>query len=149
MRVDRNIDKEISTLAEDQSVDLIIFGKTDMGYKAIIENKYLGMLYENEVFQKLQYAQQTKGFIRKIRPDGKIDLSLQKTGHQAGVELEPMIISELEKNQGFLPINDKTSAELIYDLFGVSKKKYKIAIGGLYKKRLITITDDGIRLTSK
>lgn len=148
MRIDRNINKELGPYNEGQSVDLIICGKTDLGYKAIIEGTHLGVLYENEVFQALHYAQRISGFIRKIRADGKIDLSLQKTGHQAGGEIEPLILAELEKNSGFLPINDKTSAELIYEMFGVSKKKYKIAIGGLYKKRLIVIADDGIRLSS-
>ncbi|MNT64209.1 hypothetical protein D3C72_2020840 [compost metagenome] len=82
-----------------------------------------------------------------MRPDGKIDLSLQKAGHKSSDDIGEKILSMLRQKNGYLPVNDKAAADLIYDLFGVSKKKYKMALGGLYKKRLITIDDDGIRLT--
>ena len=111
-----------------------------------------GLLFTNEVFQPLHYGQKTKGFIKTVRPDGKLDIILQNTekvGHKAADDVGPLILEQLIKNSGFLAINDKTPPETIYKLFGVSKKKYKIALGGLYKKRLITVDDDGIRLVAK
>ncbi|HEY8272724.1 MAG TPA: S1-like domain-containing RNA-binding protein [Pseudobdellovibrionaceae bacterium] len=150
MRIERNLDKTPDEYAVDQSVELIICGETDLGFKAIINGKHLGMLYHNEVFQPLKQGQRLTGFIRNVRQeDGKIDLGLQKTGHHGAEEIGPKILELLQKSNGFLAINDKTSAEKIYELFGVSKKKYKIALGGLYKKRLITVNEDGIRLLEK
>lgn len=129
-----------------QAVELLISGKTDLGYKAIINGSHLGILFENEVFTSLYYGQKTKGFIKSIRPDGKIDLALQKTGHQAAEDIEPILLKMLNDNDGFLAINDKTEAETIYSLFGVSKKKYKMILGALYKRRIISVHEDGIRL---
>lgn len=149
MRLDRHVDKSPVDLKEGQEVELLIAGKTDLGYKAIVNNKIWGVLYANEVFKPLKYGQRTQGYIKKIRTDGKIDLSLQKTdkvGHEAAEDIGPLILDLLQKKGGYLAINDKTPPETIYNLFGVSKKKYKIALGGLYKKRLITVDDDGIRL---
>lgn len=149
MRLDRHVAKSPEGFKEGQAVELLIAGKTDLGYKAIVDNKMWGVLYSNEVFKPLQYGQRTQGFIKKIRADGKIDLSLQSTekvGHQAAEDIGPRIIEMLEQKGGYLAINDKTPADMIYNLFGVSKKKYKIALGGLYKKRLITVDEDGIRL---
>jgi predicted RNA-binding protein (virulence factor B family) len=146
MRIERNLDKTKPQFEPDQSVDLLIFGKTDLGYKAIINGKHLGMLFHGDVFQTIVYAQKITGYIKTIRDDGKINLSLMKSGHKAANEIGPQIIQYLKQKGGFAPINDKTSAEAIYDLFGVSKKKYKIALGGLYKSRLIKIGDDGIYL---
>lgn len=146
MRLDRYLEKTSGDYKEGEAVELLIAGKTDLGYKAIINGRHWGVIYANEVFRALNYGQRTQGFIKKIRDDGKIDLSLQKSGHQAGEDIAPQILAMLKEKGGYLAINDKTDAEMIYSLFGVSKKKFKIALGGLYKKRLITVTDDGIRL---
>lgn len=146
MRLDRFMDKESGNYEAGQSVDLLIAAKTDLGYKAIINGRHWGMLYANEVFQQLEYGQRLKGFIKQVRDDGKIDLRLNEAGHKATADIGERIMELLKSKGGFLPITDKTDPEAIYDLFGVSKKKYKIALGGLYKKRLITVHDDGIRL---
>lgn len=147
MRIERNLDKTPEEYAVDQEVDLMICGETDLGFKAIINGKHLGMLYHSEVFQPLKQGQRLTGYIRNVREeDGKIDLGLQKTGHQGAEGVSLKILELLENSSGYLPINDKTSAEKIHELFGVSKKKYKIALGSLYKKRLITVNEDGIRL---
>lgn len=146
MRLERNASKERPDDEPDREVDLLMFGKTELGYKAIVDGKYVGVLYANEVFRDLSYGQRLKGYIRKVRPDGKIDLALQPTGLGGTEELAARILEKLEDADGFLEITDKTSAEVIHDLFGVSKKKYKIALGGLYRKRLITVGEDGIRL---
>lgn len=147
MRLERHIEKENATYEEGQKVQLIIAGRTDLGFKAIIENRHWGVLYGNEVFQPLFQGQRLEGYIKKKRDDGKIDLSLQRAGHKsANEDVGPKILKLLQEKNGFLAVNDKTPPEEIYRLFGVSKKKYKIALGGLYKQRLITVDDDGIRL---
>lgn len=129
-----------------QTVQLIIKKETDLGYKAIVDGKYWGVLYYNEVFQRLDKNQEIAGFVKKVREDGRLDITLYKTGYDASFEVADQILNELKVCGGYLDINDKTDAERIYNLFGVSKKKYKMALGGLYKKRLIEIKEDGIYL---
>lgn len=146
MRLDRHIDKTPGSYKEEQAVDLLIAARTDLGFKAIINGRHWGMLYANEVFTRLEIGQRIKGFIKNIRPDGKIDLFLQQLGHKSSDDIGEKILSLLKARGGYLEINDKTDAEVIYEMFGVSKKKYKMALGGLYKKRLVTIEDKGIRL---
>ncbi|MES2856044.1 MAG: S1-like domain-containing RNA-binding protein [Bdellovibrionota bacterium] len=146
MRVEKHLDKTPPTYHVGEQVDLMIIAETDLGYKALIEGRYVGVLYANEVFQPLAHGQKIQGYIKQIRPDGKIDLILQPAGNLGSRDLGDQILEVLESKGGFLPIDSKTSAERIYELFGVSKKKYKMALGGLYKDRLITIDDDGIRL---
>ncbi len=106
----------------------------------------MGVLYKNELFQILQQGQEIKGFIKKIREDGKIDLSLHKSGAKATDDLSKRILNVLKNSGGSLEISDKSSPETIYGLFSVSKKRYKNAIGALYKKRMITIEEQGIKL---
>ena len=149
MRLERNTDKNPGDYKADQEVDLLVIGETDLGYKAIINGQHVGVLFRNEIFQKIDYGQKLKGFIKQIREDKKIDLTLQKPGQNPVLDTATQIMDLLKKKNGFLEINDKTSAETIYELFGVSKKKYKIALGGLYKKRLILVDEDGIRLPDK
>lgn len=147
MRLERKLNKTPAEYEVGQSVEIIIAEKTDLGFKAIINGQHWGMLYANEVFQELKYGQKLQAYVKEIRAsDGKIDLNLYKTGHQGGDEIAVKILEALRSSGGYLEINDKTSPEKIYELFGASKKKYKIALGGLYKKRLISISDEGIRL---
>jgi predicted RNA-binding protein (virulence factor B family) len=131
---------------EGEDVDLIIVNPTDLGYNAIIDNSHLGVLYKNEVFQELNPGDKLQGFIKKIRTDGKIDLSLVKAGYEKISEFADKIIAQLEKHEGFLPFTDKSSPEDIYKTFKFSKKNFKTAIGALYKKRMIVLEDNGIRL---
>jgi predicted RNA-binding protein (virulence factor B family) len=139
-------DKQSIGFQEGQSVELVIGDRTDLGYKAMIDNSQWGMLYKNEVFQPLRKWQHIKGFIKKLRDDGKIDLCLQKPGHEKVDEVSERIIAKLKTAGGFVSVSDKSSPEIIYGLFGVSKKTYKKAIGSLYKKRLIIIENEGIKL---
>ena len=120
-----------------------------MGHKAIINNTHVGVLYKNEVFKILKQGQEVKGFIKRIREDGKIDLSLQKSSAKASGDLANKILSTLKEHGGSLGVSDKSSPEAIYRLFGVSKKRYKNAIGALYKKRMITVEEHSIRLIRK
>ena len=130
----------------DEEVDLIIVNETDLGYNAIIDNSHFGILYKNEVFQPLNPGDRVQGYIKKIRTDGKIDLRLEKIGYEKISSFVDRIITELQKNKGFLPLTDKSSPEEIYQTFRISKKNFKAAIGALYKKRFIALEDNGIRL---
>ncbi|MCK6595990.1 MAG: hypothetical protein L6Q33_12390, partial [Bacteriovoracaceae bacterium] len=129
-----------------QMVDLILIDRTQLGYKAIVNQKHLGMLYTNQVFQKLTYGQKFSGYIGKIRDDGKLDLLMQSMGHHGADDIGPKILELLKNNNGFYPLTDKTEPDEIYRLFGVSKKKFKIALGQLYKNRQIKIEDNGIKI---
>ncbi len=128
-----------------QAVNLIIANSTDLGYKAIINHSHWGMLYKNEVHQRLSFGQYKKGFIKYIRPDGRIDLSLQG-GQETRDKYAKIILIYLKKQNGFAPVHDKSDPQLISDLFGMSKGAFKKAIGGLYKQKVITIEKEGIRL---
>jgi predicted RNA-binding protein (virulence factor B family) len=128
-----------------QAVNLIIANSTELGYKAIINHSHWGVLYKDEVFQRLSFGQYKKGFIKHIRPDGKIDLSLQG-GQETRDKYAKIIINYLKKQNGFAPVHDKSDPQLISDLFGMSKGAFKKTIGGLYKKKIIRIEDDGIHL---
>jgi hypothetical protein len=142
-------DKGPAEFQEGQSVDLLICDRTDIGYKAIINNSREGLLYKNEVFQTLRKGQHISGFIKKVREDGKLDLCLQKPGPEKVDEVSEIIIDKLKAQGGFIAVDDKSRPEVIYRLFGVSKKTYKKAIGALYRKRLITIESSGIKLAKK
>lgn len=135
-----------SKYTEGQKVDLIILRRTDLGFVAKINNTDEGLLYHNEIFENLRAGQELPGYIKRLREDGRIDLQLHAFGNFGTEELAQNILQVLKDHKGVLEINDKTPAEKIYDLFGVSKKKYKMALGYLYKKRLIVIEDDKIRL---
>lgn len=136
-----------SQYTEGQKVELTILRRTDLGFVAKINNIDEGLLYHNEVFELLKVGQNLPGYIKRIREDGRIDLQLQAFGNFGTEELANNILQVLKDHKGVLEINDKTPADKIYDLFGVSKKKYKMALGYLYKKRLIVIEDDKIRIS--
>ena len=131
-----------------QPVNLIIANSTDLGYKAIVDHSHWGVLYKNEVHQRLSFGQYIKGFIKHVRPDGKIDLSLQG-GQETRDKYARIILNYLKKHNGFAPVHDKSDPELISDLFGMSKAAFKKAIGGLYRQRIISIKKDGIYLLKK
>jgi uncharacterized protein len=130
-------------------VDLLIWKATDLGYKVIINNAHQGILYANEVFQELAVGQKMKGFIKKVREDLKIDVGLFPGGYTNVKQNSDTILRFLEHEGGYAQISDKTSAETIHSLFGISKKTFKKAIGDLYSQRLILIEKEGIRLLPK
>lgn len=133
-----------------QEVSIVIADKTDLGFKAVVNNTHWGVLYENELFQNVQEGQQINAHIKNIRGDDKLDLSLQKPGYSKDrvSDLTSRIVEQLKREGGFLELHDKSSPELIYDTFGVSKKNFKQAIGQLYKEKIIIIGDDGLHLIS-
>jgi predicted RNA-binding protein (virulence factor B family) len=126
-------------------VEIMIFEETSLGFKAIINKQHTGIVYENEVFTAIHIGDTMEATIKKIRDDGKIDLSLQKSIADSVKDVSASILQELEKADGFLPFTDKTPATEIYTHFGVSKKNFKKALGTLYKQRLILLEADGIR----
>ncbi len=128
-----------------EEVDIIITDKTDMGYKAIINEEHWGLIYINQVFEKIKIGDKRIAYIQKMRDDDKIDLSLTKTGGEFIDEVSQKILSIL-KEEEFIGLHDKSDADDIRDTFGISKKAFKKAIGGLYKKRIIAIEENGIRI---
>lgn len=135
---------------EGQAVDLIIADETELGVKAVINHQYWGVIYKNEIFQALEKGQKLTGYIKKIRPDHKIDLALNQDKYGQKVDATSgKILNIMEKQGGYVALTDKSSPQLIYNTFGVSKKVFKQAIGGLYKQRRILIEENGIRLAEK
>jgi uncharacterized protein len=147
-KIDKFLNKQEINLTEGQQVDILVCNETEIGYNAIISNAFWGLLYKNEIFQPITKGMRCHAFVKKIREDNKIDISLTKAGINVTDELAPKILAELQNNNGFLPLTDKSSTELIYNTFHESKKNFKKAIGSLYKQRLITIEPDGIRLNN-
>jgi predicted RNA-binding protein (virulence factor B family) len=145
-KLDKFLDKAEASFETGEKVDLLIGAKTDLGYKAIINGAHWGVIFHNEVFQPMERGQRMEGFIKQLRPDGKIDLCLQKPGYEKVTDLTDIILKYMEDQGGFMPISGKSSPEEIYTRFGVSKKTYKQAIGALYKKRLITFENNGTKL---
>ena len=127
-------------------VELIVGDPFELGYNVIIDKRYLGVIYRNEIFQEVASGQRLTGYIKKLRPDGKIDVELQRSGTGGREHLAENIMALLKEQGGFLPVTDKSPPEEIQELFQVSKRAYKRAVGGLYKQRLISIDEDGIRL---
>ncbi|MBX8529165.1 GntR family transcriptional regulator [Pseudomonas cichorii] len=146
-RLDRYLDKTPAHYSAGQEVDLLVAEATDMGFKAIINNKHWGLIHKNEVFKFLRPGKQEKGFIKEVRSDGNISLSLQPVGAEAADSLNAKILAKLRDNNGVLPVSDKSDPQVISGLFGVSKGNFKKAIGALYKQGQIVIHPDRIELT--
>jgi predicted RNA-binding protein (virulence factor B family) len=145
-RINKFIDQVPADYEVGQMVELLIAREAELGYTAIINDAHWGFLYHNEIFKDVRIGKKVRGYIQKIRDDGKIDLSLTSTGYEKVAGIAETILNQLARNNGFLPITAKTSPEELSDRFGVSKKNYKKALGSLYKKRLVSIDSDGIRL---
>jgi predicted RNA-binding protein (virulence factor B family) len=145
-RLDRYLDKVPANYSVGQEVDLLVAEETAMGFKAIINNKHWGLIHKNEVFKFLRSGKQEKGFIKEVRSDGNISLSLQPVGEQLASSLNAKILDKLRENKGVLPVSDKSDPQVISNLFGVSKGNFKKAIGALYKQGQIVIHADRIEL---
>jgi uncharacterized protein len=145
-RIARHMDQTPHAFKAGDVVDLMVFGKTDLGYKAIVDGTHSGLIFANEVFQELQPGEKLQGYIASVRPDGKIDLTLHQTGRAKIDDLETQLLAELEARGGFWNIGDHSSAAEINEEVGVSKRAFKQATGALLRKRLITIENNGIRL---
>ena len=145
-KVERYLDSSRPELKHGDEVDCLVWQKTDLGFKAIVNNRYQGLLYSNQIFQYLHSGYRLKAYVDHVRQDNKIDLTLQPTGRRHTLDFAEELLRYLHENDGFCDLSDKSPAELIADRFKVSKKAYKKAVGDLYRRRLITISDEGISL---
>ncbi len=143
------INQDEHDLEEGDEVRLLITDESDLGFSAIINQRFMGLLYRNEVFEDLKPGDQKRGFIKKIREGNKIDLSLQVIGFKHILDLKDSLMVDLQENNGSILLGDKSSPEDIYNRLKISKKAFKKAIGSLYKERLITISDHEIKLVPK
>ena len=147
-KTNKFVKRDFIDLEENEEVDLLIGPRTDLGINVIINNTYAGLIYENEVFEKVKLGDKKKGYIYKLREDDKIDVRLQPTGYENIDAFEQKLLDTLEANGGKLPVGDKSEPERIYELLQMSKKNFKKAAGSLYKKRLITVEPTAIQLVS-
>lgn len=147
-RIDKHLQQDPVTVNTGDEVDLLIYRKTDLGYEVIINDLHKGLLYHNELFEELHIGDRKTGYVKHVRADQKIDVSLQASGYENVIDPHcEKICAVLEKNQGKLNLSDKSSPEDIYQAFGMSKKAFKKAIGLLYKERKLIIEKDQILLT--
>lgn len=145
-KFEKFLDKTPPSYEIGEKVDLMIYQRTELGYKAVINQKHSGVLYYNEIFQPIAVGQKIEGYINRIREDHKIDLILNKPGYEKIGDLATQILNKLKEQGGFLAVTDKSESEEIYEIFRMSKKSYKKAVGDLYKRRLVALESDGIRL---
>lgn len=140
------LDERAKNMAAGEQVDLLIVNETELGFKAVVNGTHLGLLYKGEVFRTLRPGDKTKGYIKSIRPDRKIDLCLQKQNQQSRDDLTDRILAFLESNNGISTLTDYSPPHAIYKQYGVSKGNYKKALSKLYKQRLIKVGKDKITL---
>ncbi|MFI5453558.1 S1 RNA-binding domain-containing protein [Pedobacter sp. UC225_61] len=145
-RLDKFIEEDDFDFDEGDEVSLLISEQTDLGFNAIINNRYIGLLYHNELFANLKPGEKRKGWIKKVRIEGKIDLSLQPLGYSHILDTKDVLLKELRENGGVIALGDKSTPEEIYERFQISKSAFKKATGGLYKERIIVISDREIKL---
>ena len=146
-KVEHFLSQDFPPYRTGDQVELLIWQKTDLGLKAIVDGRYGGLLYDTQMFRTLRTGDRVKGYISQVRPDGKLDLSLQCPGQRGVEDFSAQLLRHLQMNGGQTPLGDKSRAEEVYALFGVSKKVFKKAVGDLYRQRLIEISDTGSRLT--
>ncbi|MGB1808105.1 MAG: CvfB family protein [Porticoccaceae bacterium] len=145
-KLSHHLDEESVWLKPRQAVNLLVAGRTELGYKAVIDNKYLGLIFRADAYRPLKIGERLPGFVKSIRKDGKIDLLISQATLQGDHDLGEQIIQHLTESGGESQISDKSDPEEIYRLFKVSKKKYKQALGGLFKSKRILIEPGKIKL---
>lgn len=148
-KVEHFLEKDELTVEVGQEVDVLIGDSTEIGVNVIINNLHKGLLFHSEIFKEIKPGDRVKGYIKNIREDNKIDVSLQKQGYENIDPSAKQILEALDKHEGFLPLNDKSHPDEIADRLGMSKKTFKKAIGTLYKQRKIMITEEGINVVGK
>ncbi len=148
-KLGRHLEETTRFHKANQAVDLLICGKSDMGYKAVINNTHIGLIFRDDAFKPLKYGERTKGFIKGVREDGKIDVALQLPAGVGRQDLSERIMQHLQEQGGNSNLSDKSSPEEIYRMFQVSKKNYKKALGALYKQKRIVIEDNKISRIKK
>lgn len=146
-KLDRYVQAQSDGLQPQDAVSVWIWKQTELGFKVIVNDKYSGLIYHNEIFQQIHIGDRLEAFVKNVRPDGRLDIALQKDGWQAVDDFSQQILSQLKDAGGFMPVGDHTSPEEIYATFRMSKKMFKKTIGNLFKKNLIVIGINGIQLT--
>lgn len=147
-RLDKYLSRTKPPYETDEEVDIIVWRRTDLGWKVIVNGNHSGLVFANEVFRDLKTGDRLKGYVKRVRTDGKIDIALQRHGVAGDDDFSMRLLSAIEAQRGFLPLNDNSSPDEIYSMLGMSKKAFKRAAGKLYKQRLIIIDDDGLRLAA-
>lgn len=147
-RLDKHLPETDDGFKAWQAVSLLVYQRTDLGFKAVVNNRAIGLLYKDEVFSQVKVGQRIDGFIKRLRPDHRIDLALQPPSDQLKDSLSDEILQYLNQNHGVSMLTDKSPPEAIYDTFGVSKKNFKRALAALYKKRIISIEPDRVLLVA-
>lgn len=145
-KIERYFSEEKPQYKHGQPVEIMVWQKTDLGFKVIVENKFPGLVYEDQIFKFITTGDKMTAYIDNVRPDGKLDITLQPTGRKLTTDFADTLLAYLQDNNGFCPLGDKSDAEDIKHTFQVSKKTFKKAVGDLYKRRLITISPEGLKL---
>ena len=145
-KVERYLSNDYPPYHGGDEVDALIWQKTDLGFKVVVDNQFAGLLFDDEIFRELHSGDRLRAYVKQVRPDGKIDLSLQRKGQRAVKDFSEILLEHLQTHGGRTALGDKSPADEIYAVFGVSKKVFKKAVGDLYRRRLIVIDDDGISL---
>lgn len=148
-RFHKHFIRENIDVKEGDEVEVLAYDKTDLGIKVIVNQKYQGLIFKNDVFKRLYAGQAEKAYVKTVREDGKLDISLKQFGYQHVAPEAEKLLTILKKNDGFLDLNDKSKPDIIKQRLSMSKKTFKKAIGSLYKSRLIVLEDNGIRLVDK
>lgn len=146
-KIGRYLSNDVIDVKVGDQVDMLLWQETDIGYKVIINNKHTGVLHFSDVFKNLDYGDKLKGYIKTIREENKIDVTIGERGYTRVTSDADRVMELLRENSGYLPYHDKSSPEEIYSFFGISKKTFKMIIGALYKERKIELTQTGIKLT--
>jgi uncharacterized protein len=146
-KIEKKLQNENLTVEEGDAVDVIIMSKTDLGFSVIVNQQHEGLIFESDIFRKLNIGEKVKAYVKQIREDNKLDISLQPIGFENFNDPNcEIILSKLTSHKGFLTVTDKSTPEEIYEQFNMSKKAYKKAVGTLYKQRKIALQPDGIKL---
>jgi predicted RNA-binding protein (virulence factor B family) len=143
-RIEDFLDNTALTVERGDKVDLLVFGRSEMGFSVIVNNKHQGLIHANDVFKPLSIGDRSTGYVKQVREDRKLDIALQPIGYRQYIDVHTALLAKRLETRGFLSLTDKSSAEQIHAEFGISKKAFKKALGALYKERLVRIGEDGI-----
>jgi predicted RNA-binding protein (virulence factor B family) len=143
-RIEDHLDNSALTVKQGQEVSLVVYGRSDLGYSVVVNNLHHGLVHANEVFKHISVGDRIPGYVKTVRPDNKLDITLQPIGYRQYIDANTAMLAKRIQARGFIPLSDNSSAEEIYAEFGISKKAFKKALGALYKERLVRIGDDGV-----
>jgi predicted RNA-binding protein (virulence factor B family) len=143
-RIEDFLDNSSLTVKQGQEVALVVYGRSDLGYSVVVNNLHHGLVHANEVFKHISVGDRIPGYVKSVRPDNKLDITLQPIGYRQYIDANTAMLAKRIQAKGFIALSDNSSAEEIYAEFGISKKAFKKALGALYKERLVRIGDDGV-----